>query len=398
MTDLDRAGRIGLVPTRYGDRVVGGAEIVLTEMARGLAGRGWEVEILTTCARDQHSWRNELPAGCRDEDGMRVRRFPVVVEDIPERGTLEHAIMAGAKPPIQAQQRWMNAGMRVPGLYHHIVDHAEDYRALIFTPYASWVTFACSQIAPSRSMLWTCLHDEPCAYLDLFTPVFTGVAGLLLQSEPEHRLAHRISGRVAPHRVVGCGVGVPEKYDPDGFRERHHIDGPFLLYAGRREGGKGWDELLHNLAAALERSDLPFSLVTMGGGEVDPPPQIADRVVDLGFLDDDERDNAFAAATAYVQPSRYESFSRTVMEAWLAGTPVIANGASDVVAWHCARSGAGLTYDDEFEFEECLSFLAAAPDTAVALAASGRDYVLAHYTWPDVLDGVEAAIGGWTRA
>ena len=42
--------------------------------------------------------------------------------------------------------------------------------------------------------------------------------------------------------------------------------------------------------------------------------------------------SAFAAADCYLQPSRYESFSRTIMEAWLAGTPVIANAGSDVVA------------------------------------------------------------------
>ncbi len=71
----------------------------------------------------------------------------------------------------------------------------------------------------------------------------------------------------------------------------------------------------------------------MGVGEVRPPADVADRVIDLGFLDDADRDDAFAAAAAYVQPSRYESFSRTVMEAWLAGTLVVANGASAVVRW-----------------------------------------------------------------
>ncbi|MGI9092017.1 MAG: glycosyltransferase family 4 protein [Mycobacteriales bacterium] len=395
---LQRHGKIGLVPVRYGAGLVGGAEIVLAEMARGLQQRGWDVEILTTCALDHYTWRNELPAGARDEDGLTVRRFPVVVDDIPEHGTLEHSIMSGAKVPIQAQQRWMNSGMRTPELYHHIVDHAEDYRALIFSPYPSWVTFACSQISPSRSVLWTCLHDEPYAYLDLFSPVFTGVAGLLFQTAPEHELAHRIIDPLAPHAEVGCGVGVPQDYDPDGFRARHGIDGPFLLYAGRREGGKGWEELLSNFAGALGRSDLEFSLVTMGRGPVNPPAAVAGRVVDLGFLDDAERDNAFAAASAYIQPSRYEAFSRTIMEAWLANTPVIANGACDVVAWHCERSGAGLTYDDGFEFEACLSFLAEAPDAAAALAAPGRGYVLSNYTWDGVLDRVESALAGWTRA
>ena len=93
-----------------------------------------------------------------------------------------------------------------------------------------------------------------------------------------------------------------------------------------------------------------------------------------------------------MQPSALESFSRTVMEAWLAGTPVIANSASAVVSWHCARSGAGLTYDDDAALEQCLRFVAEAPTEAAALAAPGRGYVLEHYTWPVTLDRMEASL------
>ena len=98
---------------------------------------------------------------------------------------------------------------------------------------------------------------------------------------------------------------------------------------------------------------------------------------------------------AYIQPSAYESFSRTIMEAWLAGTLVIATGASAVNRWHCDRAGAGLIYDDDQEFEECLRFVAEAPDTAAQIAAPGRDYVLEHYTWPPVLDAVERTLATW---
>ncbi|MBV9593002.1 MAG: glycosyltransferase family 4 protein [Actinobacteria bacterium] len=394
---INRTGKIALVPARYGPGLVGGAEIVMAEMAEGLAARGWDVEIITTCALDHFTWRNELPAGFAVESGMPVRRFPVMNENLHERAELEAQILRGNRLTIQQQQRWINGGMRSPELYHHILDHADEYRALIFTPYPFWVTFAGSQVAPERSVLWTCLHDEPYAYLDVFDPVFSGVAGLLFQSGPEHDLAHRIQPRLAPHAVVGCGVGVPVKYDPDGFRERYGIEGRFLLYAGRREGAKGWEQLLDAFEAANAAVELPFSLVTMGRGPVKPPAAIADRVVDLGFLPDVDRDNAFAAADAYLQPSRYEAFSRTIMEAWLAGTPVIANRASDVVAWHCERSGAGLTYDDTYEFEQCLDFLAGNSETASEMAASGRQYVLDNYQWPDVLDRVEARLSEWTR-
>ncbi|MCO7219997.1 glycosyltransferase family 4 protein [Klenkia sp. PcliD-1-E] len=396
--DVDRRGRIGLVPARFGEGMVGGAEIVLAEMAKRLAARGWDVEILTTCAIDHFSWDNVLPAGESVEQGLKVRRFPAVFEDNPERGFLDHAVATGQKLGLQQQQRWINAGMRSPELYHHLLDNGRDYRALVYGPYVFWPAYAGSQLLPERSLLWTCLHDEPAAYLDLFDPVLSGIAGLFLQTEPEHELAHRVSSRLAPHAVVGCGVEVPESYDPDGFRERYGLPERFVLYAGRREGAKGWEDMLAAFGRAVERTGLPLSLVTFGSGEVRPPAGIADRVFDLGFLPDHERDNAFAAAAAYIQPSRFEAFSRTVMEAWLAGTPVIANGGSDVVRWHCERSGAGLVYDDEAEFTECLRFVAEAPELAEQLASGGRDYVLSNYTWDVVLDGVEEGIRSWTTA
>jgi glycosyltransferase involved in cell wall biosynthesis len=396
VTQVDRRGRLALVPARYGPGLVGGAEIVLGQMARRLLARGWEVEILTTCALDHHGWENLLPAGKAVEDGMLVRRFPAVTTPGPERAQLEQAILSGASLRLQEQERWMNAGMRSPELFHHLLDHAGDYRAIVFTPYPFWITFACSQVAPERSVLWTCLHDEPYAYLDLFRPMLTGVAGLLFQTPPEHELAHRLVETPAPHAVVGCGVEVPERYDTERFRRRHGIEGRFLLYAGRREGAKGWETLLEQLAGLATWRDLPFSLVTMGAGTVRPPKAIADRVIDVGFLPDDERDAAFAAADAYLQPSRFEAFSRTIMEAWLAGTLVIANGGSEVVRHHCERSGAGLLYDDQYELEACLAFLAEAPELAAELAGRGRAYVLDNYQWATVLDNVEAALCTWT--
>ena len=398
-SERERVGRIAVVPARFGPKIIGGAEIVLRHIASGLQDRGWDVDVLTTCAVDYFAWSNEVPAGLAVEDGLSVRRFPVVQSTKGhERDVLGHRMLAGDRLTTGEQLRWLNDDVRVPELYHYLLEHHADYRAMLFGPYLFWPAFACSQVAPERSLLWTCLHDEPYAYQALFQPMLSGLAGLFLQTEPEHDLAHKIVPDLAPHAVVGCGVEVPERYDPKGFRARYGIDRPFLLYAGRREGAKGWDELLAAFARAVTNRGLPFALVTMGAGEVVPPPGLEDRVVDLGFLPDDERDNAYAAAAAYVQPSRYEAFSRTIMESWLAGTPVIGVGEGGVVRWHVERSQAGLVYDDEHELEEALALVAERPDVAARLGARGRAYVLEHYQWDGVLDRIEDGLEAWTPA
>lgn len=395
----DRSGRLAIVPPRFGDDVIGGAEVALREAAEGLAERGWEVDVLTTCARDHFSWANEYPAGEEQVGKLRVVRFPTVL-DTPraERAWIHAAILRGEPIPVELQERWMNDDLRVPSLWHHLLVHGDDYRAIAFAPYLFWTTFACGQVVPDRTLLMPCLHDEPEARLDIFGPLFSGARAVWFLSEPERDLARALYDLPPRHDVLGTGVHVPDRYDPDGFRARHGLDKPFVLYAGRREGAKGWEWLVDTFHSAVARHGVDLLLVTTGTGEVRPPAEIADRVVDLGFVSPEERDDAVAAAAAYVQPSALESFSRTVMEAWLAGTLVLANGRSDVVRWHCERSGAGLTFDGAEELVAALRFVDEEPDAAAALAAGGRRYVLDNYRWDAVLDRLEAAIGDWFPA
>ena len=143
---------------------------------------------------------------------------------------------------------------------------------------------------------------------------------------------------------------------------------------------------------AVETYGLTLDLVTIGAGKPIIPSSLAGRVRDLGFLSDAERNNAFAAAEAYLQPSTNESFSRTVMESWLAGTPVIASARGAVVAWHCERSRGGLVYEDDFELAQCLLLVEQAPRLAKDLAANGRAYVLENYPWNEVLDRMEHSL------
>src|SRR5438270_9399764 len=103
---MKREGRLGFVPSRYGPDVVGGAETVFREMSHSLASRGWDVEVLTTCAQDHFTWDNVYPAGVQDDEGVTVRRFPAVVSTPrAERAAYENAIHNGGRHTIDDQQR-----------------------------------------------------------------------------------------------------------------------------------------------------------------------------------------------------------------------------------------------------------------------------------------------------
>jgi glycosyltransferase involved in cell wall biosynthesis len=384
---------IALVPPRYGTDVVGGSESVMREAAVGLAARGWDVEVLTTCARSHYTWANEYPEGSEQVDGLTLHRFPTVRPEVSrDRELLERRIQVGLPLRPDEELTWVNELFRVPALYHHLLAEHRRYRAIVLSPYLFWTTAVGATVDPARTIVMPCLHDEPYARLGLFRSVVGGAARAWFLSDPERDLAVRLGLAPADHDVTGAGVDVPTAYDAEGFRARHGISRPFVLYAGRREGGKGWDDLLGAYAEAVTAHGLGLDLVTMGVGPVLVPPGLEGRVHDLGFLDAAEAPDAFAAAAAYAQPSRNESFSRTIMEAWLAGTFVLANAESDVVAWHCERSGAGIVWHDRDELVAGLELVDQAPGTTASLAAGGRPYVLEHYTWPTVLDAMERSL------
>ena len=238
---------------------------MVREAAHGLAERGYKIEVLTTCAQDHFTWANEFPPGVTRDGAVTVRRFPAVQNRDHHRWSrLQERLLSGEQLDEPDELAWSNGRFRVPDLYLYLSGHAQDYAAIVFSPYLFWTTLYCAGIAPERTVLMPCLHDEPYAYLRSVAAALASAAVVWFLSEPEHQLAHRLAPVASHHAVVGAAVKIPESYDPDGFRKRHDLIRPYVLYAGRREGGKGWQELMAGFGLAVSRHHLPFDLVTVG--------------------------------------------------------------------------------------------------------------------------------------
>jgi glycosyltransferase involved in cell wall biosynthesis len=418
--------KIAFIIQRYGAEVLGGSEQLCRLLAERLASNH-DVEVLTTCARDYITWKNEYPEGADRIRGVNVRRFAnAQARDIEAFNRYSDWIFSHAHTRADDMEWLKQQGPWCPGLVEYLKRQQQQYDVLIFFTYLYAPTVLGLDVAPQRSVLVSTAHDEPAIRLEIFKDVFSKPAALCYLTESErHFVQEQFVDRPLIEEVTGVGIEIPQSQPyprmpasageeaagesaPAGsgndeesparefpshlmqrgsvFRRRHRLYGPIVLYGGRIEPGKGCEELLQYFNEFVaEGGEATLALM---GVKLMPLPQ--DPLVRFaGLLSDRERVQALEAATVVVCPSPYESLSLLALEALAVGTPILANARSAVLVEHCVRSNGGLYYANRDEFVECLTLLLSDERLRQALGRNGRDYVRRNYRWDVVLGKYE---------
>lgn len=396
---------IVIVSPWYGPDTVGGAETQARGLARALHRIGVPVTVWAGTARDSfHAVeQNYYPAGSGELDGVPLWRFrptptdprgvPFFFQRLPER-----------LPPLNSfathELRLLSTLLSSDELYAAIQAAPADIR-FIFIPYPFPTTFWGALIAPERSFLLPCLHDEAYAYYSTYRYLFNQVRGVLANSHAEADLVRRLYGLPdARIHVPGEGISLTPRGDGAHFRQAWGLNGTarpdLLLYVGRRDESKNIAQLLAFTREYWARRGQPLRLLLAGQGELNLPAGAGALIHDLGYLDEQAKHDAYAAADLFVHPSIYESFSIVLMEAWLQGTPALVNAACAVTSDHCRRSGGGLLFHDFGSFTAALDLLLPQAELRHALGARGQDYVLKTCNWDDVARRTANAVLGST--
>jgi len=146
---------------------------------------------------------------------------------------------------------------------------------------------------------------------------------------------------------------------------------PYFLYVGTLEPRKNLARALRAFArVGSELPDHRFVLVGERGWRYEDVlrearrPELAERVLFLGYVEEGHLPLLYSHATALVYPSLYEGFGLPVVEAMACGTPVLTSRSSSLAE---IAEGAALLVDPEDE--------AALAD---GLRALGRDATLRH--------------------
>jgi glycosyltransferase involved in cell wall biosynthesis len=372
--------KLAIVVQRYGKAINGGAELHARYIAERLA-RHAQVDVLTTCATDYVTWRNELNAGVETVGGITVRRFKVKHERDPQVfGRLQDRVF-DQNHSITDELEWLDAeGPASPALVDYLAKNAEQYDFCVFFSYRYYHAYYGTRAVASRAILVPTAERDETIGLSIFPPVFRSVRALMYNSPEERLMIQAVSGNdEVPGVVVGVGSDVPQNPQPARFRSKYNLRGPFAIYVGRIDENKGCPELFEFFQGYLRTTVGKLTLVLIGNSLLDIPSH--PRIRHLGFLDDADKFDAMAAAELLVMPSYYESLSMVALEAWALGKPVLANGRCDVLKGQCIRSNAGLFYESFAEFVETLSAIERHRWLSASLGRNGRQFFRDHYDW-----------------
>jgi glycosyltransferase involved in cell wall biosynthesis len=422
--------KIAFIVQRYGADILGGSEYHCRLIAERMAQRH-QVDVLTTCARDYITWKNEYPEGV-DRDLESFNRYSDRIFNYPHTD-------ADELEWLKQQGPWC------PALIEYLERQQRQYDVLIFFTYLYAPTLLGMKVNPAKSILVPTAHDEPAIRLRIYKELFASARAIAFNTDSERRFLNSMFElRPDVEETVGCGVDLPQSRphgrqstaddaavstrggrddrresvgreagpdddaagagdDPEPgsgnrrvlrgrgqiFRRRHRLYDPILLYGGRIDPGKGCEELFQYFNGFV-KSGGDGTLVLMGVKLMPLPEDPSVRFA--GMLSEQERAEALEAATVVMVPSPHESLSLLALESFSVGTPILANARSEVLVDHCLKSNAGLFYADQDEFTEALKLLLTDDRLRAGMGKNGRAYIKQNYRWDVIMQKYDRLI------
>lgn len=310
----------------------GGQNVYVAELARHLAERAWDVEVLT---------RRDDPA------------LPDVVSCGP-RVRVVH-VAAGPPAPVRKEdllpymEDFAGEARRRAALVGYDVVHANFWLSGLVaaemkrrsgTPFA--VTF--HALGRVRRQHQGAADRFPAARFAIEDRVVAEADAIVAECPQDRDDLLRLYGAdPARIRTVPCGVDTSRFSPVPRDRARAALgldpDEPIVLQLGRMVPRKGADNAIRGVAALRRRHGIPARLLVVGGESEEPDPVltpeigrlrevaeeegIAGAVEFVGRRGGDSLRWYYSAADVFVTTPWYEPFGLTPLEAMACGTPVV---------------------------------------------------------------------------
>ena len=120
-----------------------------------------------------------------------------------------------------------------------------------------------------------------------------------------------------------------------------------------------------------------------------------ENLLDLGYVSEEEKREAFDACDLFVMPSRYDSFGVVYLEAWRCGKPVIGAkvGAIPEVIEE-GKDGLLVEFGEVNQLASAIISLLNHPDLGKEMGETGRKKVTDRFNWQKNIGKIEEVFKG----
>lgn len=385
----------------------GGQNVYVAELAKALAGSGYEIDVFTRKERpDQPEIIEWLP-------GIRVIHIKAGPEAIIEKECLLVHMDEFGNRMIDFVQRHNRRYALVHAHFFMSALVASTLKKRLHIPYV--VTFhALGLVRKKHQQEADRFPPERCA-IERFV---VHDADHIIAECPQDRkdLMQLYSACSENISIVPCGFN-PKEFQPyDRIEARRHLglpeDEPILLQLGRMVPRKGVDTVIRALGC-LRRAGQKAKLIIVGGNAETPDAgntpeigrlqqiaaaeQVTDSVLFTGRKSRDELRYYYAASNMFITTPWYEPFGITPLEAMACGIPVIGSNTGGIkYSVAHGRTGFLVPPKDPINLAGRITHLIKHPSLGLRMGKSGLKRVYRLFTWEkiarqmhDVYVGVE---------
>jgi glycosyltransferase involved in cell wall biosynthesis len=400
--------KIAFIIQQYGLEMYGGAELHCMRLAEKMTSL-YDVEVLTTCSLDFLTWADHYLEGTSNINGVTVRRFKVSqLRNWEKMGELEKKVkIENHVSPDKKKEKsfisklssllkvgratkkdyinWVIAqGPATPDLINYIKTNEKDYDCLIFFTYLYYPTVFGIGINPSKTIFVPLAHDEWAIYMPVFKKVFNAPACIMYNTNAEKKLVNKLFDNESVYsEIAGTGVDIPADLPQMDVKTDLNIQSDYILYVGRVDVFKITYQDFEWFLKYAEKTKKNIKLVLIGNLYMEIPDNV--HIMYLGFVNDHTKFNLIKQSLFLFQPSRFESLSMVLLEAFSMEKPVLVHRECEVMKDHVDLSHGGSYYNDYAGFKKAFDQLTENKSLNVAMGKSGKAYVDKNYRWENII-------------
>ncbi len=373
---------------------------------------GYQVTVLTADSITGRGWVDPLfgkYASAKEEriNGVRVKRLKTrweITSALYLLGKIANGFLPRSTGNIISL---LSAGPYLSGLDKEIKQ--EGYEIIHVTAFPFGLVWLVWKACKSLGMPYVCtplIHFEDPRHKNplLWSALRDATAVIACSNYEKERMIQLGVNPSKIHRIpMGIHLDEWENLQGERFRLKYNLEGrKVILFAGTKNYNKGAIHLLQAIKK-IGQNTKDVVLVAMGLTTDEWKRKKANEVelnlVDLGYVSEQEKRDAFDACDLFVMPSRYDSFGIVYLEAWRCGKPVIGArvGAIPEVIEE-GKDGLLVEFGNVDQLASSILYLLDHPALCKEMGERGREKVIEKFNWQKIVAKIEKAYQEATAA